>query len=77
MKRTQVSTNAGWASMAAGFLNVFGNIQVINFLDTVKAMTFAQLLGALGPFAVGIWMIWHDEKKKEKELKIIHKIKNN
>lgn len=62
MRRTQVSTKIGWLSMLGGFLAIYNDVKLTEFMTVFNSLTFGEVIAMLTPFIAGIWAIMHDEK---------------
>ena len=63
MKRPQVSTNIGIYSIFGGFLNIFQDVKVEDFLDTFSGVTCGEAVSMLLPLVVGVYAILHKERR--------------
>ena len=59
----QTTTHIGIYSMLGGFLNIFQDVKLHEFMETFKGLTFGQLISILIPFAIGVWAIMHKGDK--------------
>ena len=64
MRRPQVSTNGGVLSLFGGFLNIFNNVKVEDFMDVFQNLTFGDVFTMGLPIITGIWLILHKEHSK-------------
>jgi hypothetical protein len=62
--KAETSTHIGIYSIMGGFLNIFQDVRVEEFLPVLKDLTFGQLFAMLVPFVIGLWSILHREKEK-------------
>ena len=61
MKKTQVSTNVGWLAMAGGFLAIYQDVKILDFLTVFTNLTYGDAIAMAAPFVSGLWAIFHNE----------------
>ena len=63
MKKPQISTGAGILTILAGFLAVYQDVRLTEFMSVFVNLTFGQVVTMLLPFISGIVAIAHNEDK--------------
>lgn len=67
MKKTQVSSNIGVVSILSGFLSIFQNVKLIDFMEVFISLTYGEIFTMIMPFIVGIIAIFHNEETTSKK----------
>ena len=61
MKKVQVSTSAGWLTILGGFLVIYQDVKLVDFMSVFLDLTFGQVIAMIIPFASGVLGIVHNE----------------
>ncbi len=64
MKKTQVSTNVGVLTILGGFLAIYQDVKIMDFLVVFQNLTYGEFISMFLPIFTGGWAILHNEKKK-------------
>lgn len=64
MKKTQVSTNVGILSILSGFLSVYQDVKIVDFMAVFANLTYGEVVTMAAPFLVGALAMFHNEESK-------------
>ena len=61
LPKTQVSTGGGALSILSGFLAIYQDVPITDFMIVFKALTFGEVTTMVAPFIIGIVLLIHNE----------------
>lgn len=63
MKKPQISTNLGTLSILSGFLVIYQDVKIMDFMEVFKGLTYGDLTTMIAPFVIGLVAWAHNEDK--------------
>ena len=63
MKKPQVSTNIGTLAILSGFLAIYQDVKIVEFMEVFKGLTYGDAVTMVAPFVIGIIAYFHNEDR--------------
>jgi len=61
MNKPQISTNVGTLSILSGFLAIYQDVKIVEFMEVFKELTYGDVTTMVAPFVIGLIAWFHNE----------------